>query len=354
MNSQSVIPAKAQLFYIYTGSWRDNAAGIKVMHFLCDALNRTGQHAFLVLGNHNRGTVVLNNKLITPVLSRDLARLHLQRGEVPRVIYSETITGNPLHASCVIRYFLNYPGALGGSLKLPATEMQVAYTKNIKKQLSESSIVLFLPAVDLEELPKELVIKEDYHLYYAGKYKAFVGNPELPSGLKMKEVSRIETKGNTRNELLILLAKAKSIFLFENSTLATEAVLMGTPVVYIDNPFLGTIIAEQELGVEGTTNGYSEDGILAAVGSIDVAKRKYLIAQNDFWRQLNEFVTASDIFFQDTYVYPLTKTRVPGRIYAPMTHKINLFIGVMRNYGLLKALRVSFLLSINLTKKNKK
>jgi hypothetical protein len=134
MNPRSVLSAKTQLFYIYTGSWRDNAAGIKVMHFLCDALNRTGQQAFLVIGNHNRGTVVLNTKLNTPVLSRDLARLHLQRGEIPRVIYSETIMGNPLHASCVIRYFLNYTGALGGSLKFPITEMQVAYTKNIKKQ----------------------------------------------------------------------------------------------------------------------------------------------------------------------------------------------------------------------------
>jgi hypothetical protein len=353
MSQVEVHQSKKRLFYIYTGGWRDNAAGIKVMHLLCHALNKVGEEAFLVIGNHKRGIVQVNPKLNTPILDRGLSILHFRQGKTPRVIYSETIIGNPLRASCVVRYFLNYPGVLGGNLSFPNTEMQVAYTQNIKKHLPSVSTVLFLPAVDLDELPKGKILKEDYHLFYAGKYKAFVGNPDLPPNLKMKEVTRHGSEGTTRNDILVLLAKAKSIFLFENSTLATEAILMGTPVVFMDNPFLGAVIAEQELGIEGTIKGYSEEGLLAAIASIDIAKEKFLRAQNDFWLQLVEFISDSDVFFQNTSTLTHKKIHIPQGMLSSSRHKVRLFIGVMRNYGLFRALKASMILSIKLTKNKK-
>lgn len=346
MNHIEAQRSKKRLFYIYTGGWRDNAAGIKVMHYLCDALNKVGEEAFLVIGNHKRGIAQVNPKLNTPILDRGLSSLHFRQRRTPRVIYSETIIGNPLRASCVIRYILNYPGVLGGNLSFPNTEMQVAYTQNIKKHLPIISTVLFLPAVDLDELPKGKILKEDYHLFYAGKYKAFVGNPGLPPNLKMKEVTRHGSEGTTRNDTLVLLAKARSLFLFENSTLATEAILMGTPVVFIDNPFLGEVIAEEELGIEGTIKGYSEDRLLAAISSMDIAKEKYLRAQNDFWLQLREFISDSDIFFQNTSTLNGKEIHIPQGMFSPSRHKIMLFIGVMRNYGIFRALKASMILSI--------
>ena len=353
MNHVEAQQSKKRLFYIYTGSWRDNAAGIKVMHYLCDALNRVGQEAFLVVGNYKRGIVQVNTNLNTPILDRRMSSLHFRQGKTPRVIYSETIIGNPLRALCVVRYFLNYPGVLGGNLSFPNSEMQVAYTQNIKKQLSNISTVLFLPAVDLDELPKGKVLKEEYHLFYAGKYKAFVGNPELPPNLKMKEITRHGSEGSTRNDLLVLLAKARSLFLFENSTLATEAILMGTPVVFIDNPFLGAVIAEQELGIEGTMKGYSEEGLLAAIASIDIAREKFIRAQNDFWLQLTEFIADSDAFFQNTSPRARKKIRGPRSVFSLSRHRVRLFIGVMRNYGIFRALKASMILSQNLTKNEK-
>jgi hypothetical protein len=121
----------------------------------------------------------------------------------------------------------------------------------------------------------------------------------------------------------------------------------------MDNPFLGAVIAEQELGIEGTIKGYSEEGLLAAIASIDIAKEKFLRAQNDFWLQLVEFISDSDVFFQNTSTLTHKKIHIPQGMLSSSRHKVRLFIGVMRNYGLFRALKASMILSIKLTKNKK-
>ena len=53
------------------------------------------------------------------------------------------------------------------------------------------------------------------------------------------------------------MAKASVLHCFENSSIITEAVLSGTPVILVRSEFFKEVIAEQELGWSGM--GYYDD-----------------------------------------------------------------------------------------------
>jgi O-antigen biosynthesis protein len=336
---------RKSLFYIYTGPWRDNAAGVKVMHYLCNSLNEIGHEAYLVMVRYPRRISGVNPELNTPILSQKVANAHFNSRRTPRVIYSETIPGNPLKAKCVVRYFLNYPGALGGARYFPKTEMKLSYTKNISDSLVEPSSILYLPAVDVTELPKKTSSKSNFSLFYAGKYHAFVGDPPLNLNGEVYEVPRINKRSSSRASMLTLLSQAKCLILFENSTLGTEAILMNTPVVFIENPFLGKVIAEQELGTEGTCFGYSENGLKRAIETLPKAQSNYYKAVDDFSDQLREFVSRTNDFFPEDNLGLVGRIKVPGLITSAVFHKIRLFSMVRKNHGFSAALRISWVLS---------
>ena len=336
---------KKELFYIYTGPWRENAAGVKVLHYLCHSLNESGHEAYLVLSNGSRRISLSNPNLNTPILSQENADIHFQAKRFPKVVYSETIPGNPLNADCVIRFYLNYPGVLGGSKDFNESEMQLAYTKNIAASLQGSSPVLFLPAVNVNELPEPASTKADYGLYYAGKYKAFIGRPSLPEGLDVREIPRISSGQQSRKELLALLSRAKFLIVFENSTLATEAILMNTPVVFIENEFLGIVIAEQELGREGTCFGFSDEGLDYAAKTLSLARLAYFQAISEFEPQLLRFTGQVDGFFEQIQKGNLARIVVPHLGTSFPLHKFRLFSAILRNLGLRNSLRITWVLN---------
>ena len=99
----------------------------------------------------------------------------------PLVIYSETVPGNPLKAKKVIRYLLNFSGALGGPVKFPTNELLIAFSKKIALHYgavnnTNEPNVLFLPPIDPREFMKQEE-KEGFQVVYAGKYRSFVGTP---------------------------------------------------------------------------------------------------------------------------------------------------------------------------------
>ena len=330
-----------RLFYIYVGPWRDNAAGIKVLHYLCNVLNETGNESYLVLNGGKRDQIAVNPHLNTPVLTKRQASLHRMQNRQPRVIYSETISGNPLNANCVVRYFLNFPGILGGSLEFPDVEMKVAYSQNIADSIDNPQGVLFLPAVDTDEIEQCKNKKGDYSLYYAGKYRAYVGKPFLPTDIQFEELPRINGKSTNRMDVLELIKGAKVLLVFENTTLATEAILLGTPVVFMPNNFLGKIIAAQELGDEGSCIGYTENGLTYAIDTLEIAKVKYGHAVQNFWSQLSDFLVNSDDFFARKQSLSSSNIRVPNLRASNALHKARLFSAATRNLGLSRAIAIA-------------
>ena len=268
LNSPSIYQMTTKnIFYIYAPPWRDSSAGIRVLHYLCHSLNSIGCQAWLVLTNPKSKEQLINPNLNTPVLSKLQSRIHIKSGISPVVVYSETILGNPLKATRVIRWVLNFPGALGGYLHFPTNDLLVAYSRKIQESVSNCTNVLFLPAVDLNELPFGIPKEKGLALVYAGKYRSYIGAPPILPGDPIELFRDGESK-LSREEFLNELAKAEKIYLFENSSVATEAVLLNTVAIFVQNKFLGSIIAEEELGSDGVSIGYGKDELEQASRSL--------------------------------------------------------------------------------------
>ena len=327
-----------QLFYIYTPAIRLNSAGIRVLHYLCDALNQNGQDAWLVLHNPKENLNPTDPELNTPILSQEKVNEHLAEGRTPTVIYSETVPGNPLKAKRVIRYLLHFPGALGGTKKFPDSEWLIAYSKKIMDSVSNCDQSLFLPAIKISELPSVQTKDPNLHLMYAGKYRAFVGAPENPTKLDLFEIHRDGPQRQSRGEVLNLLSKATSIYVWENSSISTEAVLLGTVCIFVPNPFLGELIADHELGTDGISTSLEQSEIDKARESLPIARLKYLEAQRIFENQLDVIIKQHEIWAKNLPVQESMK--IPIISCTINRHRIRLFFSRLKHEGLRKTFRL--------------
>jgi hypothetical protein len=327
-----------QLFYIYAPAIRVNSAGIRVLHYLCDALNESGQEAWLVLHNPEENINPVDSRLNTPIISQEQVDKHLAEGRTPTVIYSETVPGNPLKAKRVIRYLLHFPGALGGTKKFNSNEWLIAYSKKIMDSVDDCHEALFLPAIKTSELPPVSKKDPNLHLMYAGKYKAFVGEPANPSEFDLLEIHRDGPKRQSRTEVLELLSRASSIYVWENSSIATEAVLLGTVCVFVPNPFLGELIADHELGRDGFATSVEPAEIERARRTLPNAKVQYEKAQQEFRRQLENIIKIHQKWSPNLPTQE--KMRIPVISYTINRHRIRLFFAMVRHQGPKKTFRV--------------
>ena len=301
------------VFYIYAPPWRDSSAGIRVLHYLCHSLNTIGCQAWLVLTNPKSKGQLVNPNLNTPVLSKLQSRIHVKSGISPVVVYSETILGNPLNATRVMRWVLNFPGALGGYLHFPTKDFLVAYSNGLA-------------------------------LVYAGKYRSYIGAPPMLPDNPIELFRDGEAK-LSRKEFLNELGRAEKIYLFENSSVATEAVLLNTIAIFVQNKFLGSIIAESELGNGGVSIGFGENELERARWTLPEARIKYEEAQENFWKQLKSIVENSIEHFQHRPVQ-LKQINVPTGHYGLFRHRVRLIEGSVRQKGAKAALQtiVNYLL----------
>jgi hypothetical protein len=120
---------------------------------------------------------------------------------------------------------------------------------------------------------------------------------------------------------------------------------MNTPVVFIENRFLGTVIAEQELGREGTCFGFSDDGLDYATKTLPLARLAYLRAINEFEPQLLKFIDHVDRFFMPIQEQNLSRIVVPRLGRGFPLHKFRLFSAIHRNLGLRNTLRITWVLN---------
>jgi hypothetical protein len=332
-----MISLNRSIFYIYTPRWRENAAGIKALHLLCDAINQKGGSAWLVFSNPSLRNSGINPNLKTPVLTRRINKKHQTLGLNPSVIYTETIAGNPLHSNRVIRWLLNYPGNLGGKTEFSDKEWVISYSGKISKTCKLSSEVLYLPIIDPDELPKGLSKSPGLNILYAGKYRAFVGQPEIPSNLSYVEIFRDGKKRQPREEVLELLGKAEVLYLWENSSIAVEAMLMNTPCIFIKNNFLGDLIAEDELGTAGSGFGFSVESLETARRTLPLFHELYSKARANFWNQLDDFLAKNETYWSDTGG---SRIKLPIYIFSNVKHKVYLFSSVVKQQGVFTAFRV--------------
>lgn len=246
--------------YIYTPPWADWSAGIRVLHYLCDDLNNMGYFAFLAI--HGPKTKFdVNKNLNTPVLTRKLLKSHFDSNNRILVIYPEGIAGNPLKAKFVARWVLNFPSLLAGP-KSFGDEVVFAYSNLLSRSLGKINPcpIMFVPAVraiDMEKYGSRMNIPQkvegnSYELIYAQKFRALGGRlPKLEHN--QMEITRFGRNAPTREETLQLIAGAKLIHVYENTTVITEALILGVPVLCHANEFFEELIANKELDMKGVS-----------------------------------------------------------------------------------------------------
>lgn len=286
--------------YIYAPPFVSWSAGIRVLHQLCDQLNKKGVPAWIAL-HGPESKLEVSSQLDTPVLTREILQSHTERGLKAVAIYPETILGNPLNASVVITWILNSPKLLGGESNFKS-DFVYGFTQTLIKEYEDKSHLkadgsIFLPPLDVEEVAK-VVRKEDlispFRLLYCQKFRAIGGIPDSFEG-KVIEVERFTTDAPSRTELLDLISRSEEVIVYENSTIVTEAEIIGTPVRCISNEWFNSLLAENELGSEGVVWGKSSpkadasksrEKTLEAINSAMAKLSSQLALENSKWQAL--------------------------------------------------------------------
>jgi hypothetical protein len=305
-----------------------------------------GHPSWLVIhGSILESQSIVSGSLNTPVLTQEISNSHFRLGLAPIVVYPETIPGNPLNAQVVVRYLMNYTGTLGGPTYFPQNELCVAFSQNIADQYDKEIPVLFIPPIDIREVIRFRRAGKNAHqgpvLFYAAKYRGFVGKPKLPNWTfkyNPQELFREGTQKHSRSELLAAISESHGLIVFENSSVITEATLLGTPVILVKSDFFNKLIAEKELGDAGCNWSKEVTTFEDVKVNFKLAEDKYMEAITTFHRSLKVIVRDWKLLAKKSdYLAPIM---VPGYSKMFTTHRVSMAFQIIRNLGFRTFLRV--------------
>lgn len=290
-------------YYIETPPYRRSSAGIRVMHMLCHVLNRLGEEAYVF-------TSEVNPELNTPTVTEDVVRRHLQAGREPIVVYPEIVSGNPRRAKSVVRYVLNVPGLIGGDKTFADTELIYAYGQSLLPANAPPGNVLFFPSVDtglFNNRDNPLDTQRQGILVYPGRHlNALKEHPELAHGTVITS-----TWPASRAELAALMRRSETLYCFESTAIALEAVLCGCPAVVLRSPlFDGHAISSAELGREGLAFSDAPDEVAYARRTVGQMQATYQRLEEQFWVKLQQFI-------RDSQALPLIEPTPQPALYQP-------------------------------------
>ena len=275
-------------YYVYAPPYVQFSAGIRALHLLCHWLNRLGYMAFFVPMSYDNNLV--NYNLLTPILTPELARRHRDEGRNPIAIYPEIVSGNPLGMDCIARYVLNVPGLLGGDTDFSENEIVWAYSSHLASLCNRFDGVLHMPVIDESLFYHDHSRPRSGAVFYASKFQSKHGQKVfgLPDGAI--EITRGLPGSQTSAEVAALLQGAEVFYCFENTALATEAVLCGCPAVFMPNDYLEKPIAVNELGWEGYALGNEPNEIYRAKTSVAEGQANYRRTIATFFDMLDLFI----------------------------------------------------------------
>ena len=296
---KNIIPKKKELnpYYIVTTEYTHQSAGVKVLHLLCHHLNKQGYPAFIYdYFAHKKRKSYINTNYITPVISKEIIKYHKSTNKNPIAIYPEVMRGNPINSNCVVRYLLNYPGLLGGVIEdeFDKDDIIFSYSQKIKNSLkNNNSEVLFMPVCDTNIFyeDKNSKIKRIGSCFYASKYQNHHNGELFEVTNNSIEITRGLPDSQTPKQIADLFRKSEIFYSYEDTSLATEALLCGCPVMFIKNKFFKqNALASCELGNEGCVYNFNKEDIVNATKNIPIAQKKYFKAVDNYWSMLDNFI----------------------------------------------------------------
>ncbi|MGF0236724.1 glycosyltransferase [Rhodococcus sp. IEGM1300] len=274
---------RPQPYYIYAPNFRRSSAGIRVLHMLCDALNRSGHEAYVV-------AQVLNPDLITPYLSAEVMALHKSQGLEPVVVYPEIIDGNPLGAGVVVRYLLNQPGYLGGKGVYAEDDLLFAYSRGLLQPGMAEENVLHLPPIDLSIFcpPVNPAKRVSGRVCY---YQGREGRAKIDPELLPADATEITAEfPDSWEGLAGLFHQCEYFYLAERSGLAAEAALCGCISIVLPGQYAPGQLSEFENKNYGTAWGNTPEAIERARETLPLLRQVQLQHQARFWSALDYFI----------------------------------------------------------------
>lgn len=304
-------------YYLYAPDYRDTSSGVCVMHYLCHALNISGQEAYVI------GCKVTNPKLRTPVLTDAVIQLHKTMGAAPIAVYPEVLSGNPLNCPVVVRYMLNRDGFING-LHVAAQESDLFfYYAHDFGEGKRRKDMLTLPMIDssLFAPRPEPVVRSGNYLYLHRFDADQVDYGLLPPDIQVLSLSN----PRTLPQLAELFQTAEALYSYEISATCTMALLCGCPVVYLSGGHVKTLPFTEHIGDAGTTMLEEPGGLERARQSVGLARQRLLHMEDEFWPQLEHFIqrtqrSAAD--YLDANRHPSVRDWLLNRMLTPVQQRL--------------------------------
>lgn len=236
-------------FVIQAPCYAPNSAGVGCLYRLCDLLRARGYPAFIT--GSRRTAPQFDAPLITAEDAAELCSIGFT------ALYPETVPGNPLRASSVIRWVLNRPGLLGGDPVYAAGETVYYYAEAFLPYIrNDVAGRLYMPTID-----ERIFFADGRDLAIRGVECFYVGKSAWREGVCDRRVTyEITRTSPAKAELGRLLRASRVLYCFDNSTILTyEALLCGCPVVIVpDGTQTRQDYERQELGMDGISWGIEE------------------------------------------------------------------------------------------------
>ena len=239
------------------------------------------------------------------MLTEREANAHLEQGLCPIVLYSEVVPGNPLKAPVVARWVMNFPGLLGGDRHYHQDELCFGYSRELATTAGQSNQVLHLPTIDtriFHNATRPLPRKGS--CFFAAKHKVVHNGALHPITKDSFEITRQRFDSPSPQQIANILRSSEVFYTYENTALATEAVLCGCPAVFIPNPHLQKIIGREELGPDGYAWGTDPREIERARATVAKGASNYMKTYDLFWEQFENFIKITQDHAEGT---PYTK-----------------------------------------------
>jgi len=238
----NLFPKETIPYCIVAPSYTHISSGVRTLHLLCHALNEMGQKAFIIADDPNG--FATNPHLNTPIMG-DLPQyqnFYTKSAVDPIFVYHNLIKGNPLNAKRVVRYLLAPAGSYKGETEFGENDQIWGALPTIAQD------VLRLPVSDTNIFYEDGGPRHG-SCFYSLKYDKITGNELLP-------ITENSTRlVGTLHEVADILRRSEVCYVYEVTSILTEAALCGCPVVLVRTPQFETIDPACMMGYVRWDNG---------------------------------------------------------------------------------------------------
>lgn len=266
----SLFPKSKVPYFIYAPSYTHTSSGVRTLHLLCHMLNQSGEVAYLIPDNGN--LYATNPALNTPLLLPQHQNYYRDNFIA---VYPDIVKGNPWNAKHVVRYLLAPRGAYGGDEVFSETDQIWGALPSIADNVLR--IPVSDPGIFYPPAPQGKTHYTDKNCFYSHKYDRIHGNELLPI---TKNATRLE---GSLEEIADILRENTVCYLYEVSSILTEAALCGCLVILVRTPYFSTIDPDCMMG-----NVMWDDG--EVVKQCDDFTEEYDRILGDCDKQLSNFI----------------------------------------------------------------